>query len=83
MTVGPVRVPGHGPGRGRRTVDHPLTGAQVRDIASGQSGELMEVSEEWHGNRAIRIAHIRPAGGGFEWSTAMDNISPVGGGPGE
>jgi hypothetical protein len=67
---------------GYRTVRHPLVGQRVRDVASGQQGQLREVADEQievcpgHKTR-VRLAYIRPEGGGYEWSTAVANVSPA------
>ncbi|MCJ1677581.1 hypothetical protein MTF65_09575 [Streptomyces sp. APSN-46.1] len=72
-------VPGPMAGGEWHTIDHPLTGEHVRDIANGLTGTLTCVTAEHHAGRLLEIAHIRSTGGGIEWTTAASNISPVGG----
>ncbi|MFD9630332.1 hypothetical protein [Streptomyces violascens] len=56
---------------------HPLLGHRVRDIASGQTGQLNDVVREPVGagesRRYVRVASIQLASG-IEFSTAADNI---------
>lgn len=66
---------GRVPGGEWHTIDHPLTGEIVRDIANGLTGTLTCVTEERHSGRLLEIAHIRPPDGGIEWTTAASNIS--------
>ncbi|MEU9108426.1 hypothetical protein AB0D54_29665 [Streptomyces xanthophaeus] len=73
------RISGPVDGAEWRTVDHPLTGETVRDIANGLTGTLICVTRERHGGRLLEIAHVRPSGGGIEWTTAASNISHAGG----
>ncbi|MEU9376599.1 hypothetical protein AB0D94_22905 [Streptomyces sp. NPDC048255] len=72
------RVSGQVSGGEWHTIDHPLTGETVHDIANGLTGTLTCVTEERHGARLLEIAHIRPSGGGIEWTTAASNISRAG-----
>ncbi|MGP3691193.1 hypothetical protein ACTVZO_42110 [Streptomyces sp. IBSNAI002] len=62
--------------------DHPLIGQLVRDIASGTEGILQAVVREalpTHTGRAcpVRLAYIRPIGGGTELTTSVDNLQPL------
>ncbi|MFG2716526.1 hypothetical protein ACGFX2_39345 [Streptomyces goshikiensis] len=57
----------------------PRIGKQVRDIASGTEGELMAVVSEAIPNyegvpMTVRLAYIRPVGGGREVTTAPPNL---------
>ncbi|WP_327416989.1 hypothetical protein [Streptomyces sp. NBC_01233] len=57
----------------------PRIGKQVRDIASGTEGELIAIVSEDIPNfegasMTVRLAYIRPAGGGWELSTAPTNL---------
>lgn len=63
--------------------DHPWLGKAVYDIANGQTGLLMAVVTEPAGfasgpPRAGRLAYVRDSRG-VEWSTALANLSLVGG----
>ncbi|MGW0391123.1 hypothetical protein ACWDYJ_09510 [Streptomyces sp. NPDC003042] len=69
--MSPVDCFGHEP--------DPRIGRQVRDIASGAEGELMAIVSEDIPNfegvpMTVRLAYIRPAGGGLELSTAPMNL---------
>ncbi|MFI8425570.1 hypothetical protein [Streptomyces sp. NPDC085479] len=55
---------------------HPLLHQRVRDIASGGEGVLTAVVHERHGDRLLRITHVRPATG-VAWTTAADNVRPA------
>ncbi|MFG2753203.1 hypothetical protein [Streptomyces xanthophaeus] len=72
-------VPGPVAGAAWHIVEHPLTGETVHDIANGLTGTLTCVTEERHGGRLLEIAHVRPIGGGIEWTTAASNICHAGG----
>ncbi|MCJ1677761.1 hypothetical protein MTF65_10495 [Streptomyces sp. APSN-46.1] len=73
------RISGPVSGGEWHTIDHPLTGETVRDIANGLTGTLTCVTEEHHSGRLLEIAHIRPTCGGIEWTTAASNISHASG----
>ncbi|MEU9237122.1 hypothetical protein [Streptomyces subrutilus] len=62
--------------------DHPLIGQLVRDIASGTEGILQAVVHDalpTHTGqaRSVRLAYIRPTGGGVELTTSVDNLQPL------
>ncbi|MFD7840766.1 hypothetical protein [Streptomyces sp. NPDC059761] len=62
---------------------HPLIGRLVRDIASGTEGRLMavlieEVPTYTGAVRTSRLAYLRPAAGGVEFPTHLENIEPLG-----
>ncbi|MFI1067758.1 hypothetical protein ACH4TC_38495 [Streptomyces spororaveus] len=56
--------------------EHPLVGRLVRDIDSGQEGQLMAVVRQ--GPDTTWRAYIRPTGGGKEIDTALNKVEPLG-----
>ena len=56
----------------------PPRGTLVTDSETGKSGILMAVAtiQLPYGKR--RDAYIRPVGGGYEWTTPVESISPAG-----
>ena len=61
----PSQPPGPIPGTAPREL--------VLDAATNRVGEIMDTVSTSHGDRV----YLRPRGGGREWTTTLDAISPV------
>lgn len=54
----------------RVCLDHLALRTRLKDNSTGRVGEVMEV------NKAYERVHLRPVGGGKEWSTYASSLEP-------